>query len=134
MSAFVCFCHFSGYNPPLREVGRLGNKPNTWSLSLTVRSKNRWPRAPADADVTVNAFLCSGVSAREVLAAVEAVAALGIELTTSGPAIDDAEAEALALVLSTVTRLISLDLNDNLLGAAGAVALAPVLLKMTQCR
>ena len=47
-----------------RLCRRFGIKPNAWSLSLTVR---------AQADADDHAFLCSGVSAREVLAAVEAV-------------------------------------------------------------
>ena len=51
-----------------RLCNRFGIKPNTWSLSLTVR---------AQADSEDYAFLCSGVSAREVLAAVEAVTPVG---------------------------------------------------------
>ena len=94
-----------------RLCSRFGIKSSTWRLSLTVQ---------AQADADGYAFLCSGVSAREVLAAVEAVAALGIELTASEAALGDAGAEALALVLSTVTRLISLNLEHNHLGADGA--------------
>ena len=69
-----------------------GIKPNTWSLSLTMRAM----RAQADADD--DALLCSGVSAREVLAAVEAVAPLGIQLAVSGTMWGDAGAEALPLL------------------------------------
>jgi hypothetical protein len=87
-------------------------------------------RAQANADDY--AFLCSGVSAREVLAAVKAVAPLGIQLAASGNMWGDAGAEALPLVLSTVTRLISLKLEQCKLGAAGATAFAPALSKMTQ--
>jgi hypothetical protein len=74
------------------------------------------------------------VSAREVLAAVEAVAAFGMQLATSGAALGDAGAEALALVLSTVTRLTSLNLERNDLGADGAASLAPVLSTMAQLK
>jgi hypothetical protein len=105
-----------------RFCSRFGINPKTWSLSLTVR---------AQADADDNSFLCSGVNAREILAAIELVAALGIKLRTSGAALGDAGAEALVLVLSTVTRLISLNLEHYDLGAAGAAALAPVLSKMT---
>ena len=109
-----------------RLCSRFGIKPNTWSLSLTMRAM----RAQANADDY--AFLCSGVSAREVLAAVKAVAPLGIQLAASGNMWGDAGAEALPLVLSTVTRLISLKLEQCKLGAAGATAFAPALSKMTQ--
>ena len=108
-----------------RLCSRFGIKPNTWSLSLTMRAM------PAQANY---AFLCGGVSARAVLAAVEAVAPLGIQLVASQTMWGDAEAEALPPVLSTVTRLISLNLDHCKLGAAGATAFAPVLSKMTQLR
>ncbi len=59
-----------------RLCSRFGIKPNlnTWSLSLTMRAMR------AQANAGDYAFLCSGVSAHEVLAAVEAVAPLGIQL------------------------------------------------------
>ena len=109
--------------------GRFGIKSNTWSLSLDVR---------VQADADSYSFSCSGASAREVLTAVEATP-LDIQLTLSGAALGKnagveafAPIEAFAPVLATVTRLVSLDLSRNGLGAAGAASLAPALSAMTQ--